>query len=66
MFALERCSDCGWPFRDVTGMGPDADRLAEYVCGGGGRVRSVDRDTGRVVCDEAEPPAESGEAVAPG
>jgi hypothetical protein len=57
MFVMETCPDCGWRFQDVTAFGPDADRLAEYVCGCSGRVRWVDRATGRVVRDVAEPSA---------
>ena len=52
---LDRCPDCGWPFRDVTGMAPDADWMAEVACGCAGRVRRVDTTTGRVIADEAEP-----------
>ena len=54
MFVMETCPDCGWRPQDVTGFGPDADRRAELVCGCAGRVRWVDRDTGRVVRDEVE------------
>jgi len=55
MTVMDRCPDCGWPFRVVTGMGPDADWMAEVVCSCAGRVRWVDRDTGRVIRDEVEP-----------